>query len=264
MQRFFIHHLFIRETDTVASAMLSNVHRRVGPVDQIFTRDSVKRVNGQAKARSDRNSNRPVRIHLPHVGLYRDRVAQALGKLKGFMLLDIGEQDCELFAAIASNVVLQAYASAQLLPDKMQDFIARAMPPGIVDAFEAIDIHKNNGAVPLRGLALLDLPIDTIHNVAMVGQASQGIGGREGAKMGIGDAEIFVLLLNTSVEILQFLARHFVDIAHVIDGRHYLLHGLRYLPNFVLAPIENWKASLLDRYRPVALCERYQAIRQFH
>jgi hypothetical protein len=74
------------------------------------------------------------------------RPEEPLGRAGGVLrVLDLREQDQEFIATLAAHGVGAAYTSHRALCDRLKQLIARRMPQGVIDMFEAIQIDNQQG-----------------------------------------------------------------------------------------------------------------------
>ena len=85
------------------------------------------------------------------------------------------EQDHELIPAQATDRVVLAYGGTQASGDFDQQFIARGMPPAVIDRFEIIEIQVADGEVLLMPLGIGNGLFQTIGEQLAVGQSGQGV-----------------------------------------------------------------------------------------
>src|SRR5450755_2608614 len=170
-------HLITWETDSIAPGVFGRIHRGVCHVKQLSGAESIKRIGRQAKAGRERDRDHRLRPRLlPQTGFLRDGATQAFGQVERLRLVDVREQDGELFASIASDVVALADALAQAMSHCVQRGIACRMPPGVIDVLEMIDINKDDRTITLAALALLEFRLNALDDGTMIGQAGEWIG----------------------------------------------------------------------------------------
>src|SRR5947209_20156446 len=74
-----------------------------------------------------------------------ERVQNLLCYLNGTALSRAGQEDSELVATQPGNAVGFSQRGAQSRPELLQEQIAVMVPEGVVDLFEAIKIHEQQG-----------------------------------------------------------------------------------------------------------------------
>ena len=117
-------------------------------------------------------------------GDVRDRRADPLGDLQRGGGLGVGQQDGELFPALAAGEVLVAQHGAQRRADAGQDLVAHRVPVLVVDLLEVVEVDHEQRERRLGRGGLRERPLQRVGDRALVGQPGQAVGG--GADLGQG------------------------------------------------------------------------------
>ena len=127
--------------DAIAAAVFGAIEGEIGFADQM-----VRIVDRRGVAPGDTNAaGNGEGISAGQEGGAGDGFANAFGLLAGGGAGTTGKDDEELFAAIAADGIVAADGGLDALGGFAQDGIAGEMAAGIVDKFEAVEIHEKDG-----------------------------------------------------------------------------------------------------------------------
>ena len=105
---------------------------------------------------------------------------QTLGETDGFLKRCFGKDDDELFAAVAGGPVeLFAQFGAQAHAHGAQYGVAGGVSVFVVDRFEMIDVHENDGHWPVVARSAHDLGGEPLLKVTPVVAAGERVGERQ-------------------------------------------------------------------------------------
>ena len=111
--------------------------------------------------------------------LAADRVAAALGDVGRGLLVGAGEQQHELVAAVAGDLVVRAQLALQRLGDPPQQLVAGGVPARVVDALEVVEVEDHRAERRLVAPRAGDLLADPDLHRAVVEDAGQRVGARD-------------------------------------------------------------------------------------
>ena len=161
-------HVRLEKLEVIAPVFLGVVHRSVGTFNQRIHILPIVRVNADADADGD------VQFELTDAVRYSECGEYFLGAERGVgSVLDVGQQDDELIAALAADRIRTAHGTAQALRYRYQQLVTDAMPHRIVDVFKTIQIEEHQRqlfALALRERHRLHQPVVEQNPVRQAGQ----------------------------------------------------------------------------------------------
>ena len=108
--------------------------------------------------------------------LAADRVAAALGDRGGRRLVGAGEQQHELVAAVAGDLVVRAQLALQQARDAAQQLVAGGVAARVVDALEVVEVEDDGAERGLVAAGARDLLADAHLHRAVVEDAGERVG----------------------------------------------------------------------------------------
>ena len=108
--------------------------------------------------------------------LAADRVAAALGDLGGRLLVGAGEQQDELVAAVAGDLVVRPQLALQRAGDAAQQLVAGGVALGVVDALEVVEVEDHGAERVAVAAGAGDLLADAQLHRAVVEDARERVG----------------------------------------------------------------------------------------
>ena len=165
----------------VATALLGGVHGGIGARQQRIDRRTIAGVERNADARGD--------VHVdpeePHRGPHR--VDRALADADGFRARHGSiDQDHELIAPETCRGVDRAHRVLQALRHLAQQIIAGAMPEGVIDELEAVEVDHQQCELVGLAVCLGDGLSDAIIQQQAVRQSGEGIVRRQMTQLAVG------------------------------------------------------------------------------
>ena len=112
---------------------------------------------------------------LMHVALALDERPQLLGQDRAFLDVRLGEDEHEFLAAVAADQVRRAQVAGDRLGDPAQDDVAEAVPIGVVDRLEVVDVDEGDRQCSLVASGALDLGEEAREQRLAIGHAGQPV-----------------------------------------------------------------------------------------
>ncbi len=131
--------------------------------------DELERVFDLAAQRShaDRDCHRNHRVLELELGRL-DELADLLGELHRVVVIDLGQHDRELLAAVAREDVFAPDASLDHRGEVLEHVVTGEVAEAVVDAFEAIDVEHDQRQVAAIAQRAPDLSLERLDEVAAV------------------------------------------------------------------------------------------------
>ena len=176
--RFVLYLCFhLCNADAIAPTLFCPVHGAVSTLDQGFARLTVQLIDRYTDTGGNRyRYDRLAVFGFPEVWQLGNCRPQTFGNHSCSAQVGIGQNNGKFFTSIAPDEFFQAQGAAEARSDFMQDCVARAMPPGIIDTLEMVYVCEQDGAGPAASTAMHQFFIDPAHDRAVVGQSRDGIG----------------------------------------------------------------------------------------
>lgn len=115
--------------------------------------------------------------------------ADALRDLDGLFELRAWEDDEEFFASVACDDVGGSALGAESLSEGLEDLVAEGVSPGVVDAFEVVEVGEDDGEGEVGVVEDLELFVEGDVDVTAVGESGERVGFGDGAEAAAGAFE---------------------------------------------------------------------------
>ena len=174
-------------------------------------------------SRPDGDRDAAVQIVIEFGTEIRDCFADHLGPVEGVFGSDVGQDDGELFATVPADQIFGSYAGAEGMGDLFQNGVSGRVAELVVQFFEVIDIHHQNGERSLAPAGARELAFESDLEEMTIKQAGESIANGlvlqllphlEGSKRHCGELDE---LANTFRAAFNDLPDRFVGTADVED-----------------------------------------------
>jgi len=173
--------------DAVATGAFAVVERDIGLVDEAFGGLRARGEGGGTEAGGDGAEG-------PGVGSYG--VAETFGEEDNVGSLGEGENDDELFTAVARYEIGFAGVFAEEVGHGAEHIVACGMAVGVVVLFEVIDIEEDEREGEIVASGALELFVEAFFEDAPVFESGEAVEGCEGFEEDVGFVQAFLLLAN--------------------------------------------------------------------
>jgi hypothetical protein len=104
-----------------------------------------------------------------------DPAAHLLGARAGLLLVGIGDDQDEFFAAIPAGNVFAADAFVQVFAESTQQRVASTVPEGVVEALEVVQVHHDQAKRAAAAVGAHQLALERLFHVAPVEKPAEWV-----------------------------------------------------------------------------------------